>query len=77
VLLMMIVTPGLGIWLVWGYLKIGEWQIPTPFSIFGIAATTEMIGLNNILDWAFGQWVGWWTFTIGALLAFVGVASRS
>jgi hypothetical protein len=63
-------TGAIGAWSFWGYLNTGTWPALTLRALLGWSFTSDMIGLQNIVNWLLDLWIGAYTIAVGCLLIF-------
>ncbi|MEO9231520.1 MAG: hypothetical protein ABI216_21580, partial [Devosia sp.] len=63
---------GLAAWLLWGYLQTGVWAEMTPRTMLRWSFASDMVGLQNIVNWFLDQWIGWYPIVFGALVFWAG-----
>jgi hypothetical protein len=67
-ILLLLIGAGLAAWLFWGYLQTGSWPTMTARSLFGWSFASEMVGLQNIVNWFLDQWIGVYPLGLGILI---------
>lgn len=70
-LLLIIPIGSLGV-MAFDYLRAGVWDVMTLADVTGWQpATTEWIGLNQVIEWLIRQWVGFHSFAAGLLAMWI------